>query len=181
MAVIRLRRDVKVGPLLSQYADNMFQWMCDLAISENLGLRNQPSMERTIEWLRHAQQAIDMRCFAILFDGRHVGNVIIDRIDNYLGTGRVSSYVGVSDLRSGGIGTTGNYLALQRSFNDMKLNKIWATTHTRNFQSIRMHIKLGFMLEGVLRDEFLLKGEREPVMYMGLLGSDFERLSIEWV
>lgn len=180
MAAIRLRQDVAIGPLLPEYADNMVRWMGDPAVSENLGLRQEPSLERTIQWLERARDADDLHGFAILHDGRHVGNVVIDRIDAYLATGRLSVYVGESGARSAGIGVTGMYLALGRGFEELQLHKVWLTVHTRNHRAIHTYDKLGFALEGILRDEFWLRGERLSVFYMGLLRSDYGRLNVEW-
>lgn len=180
MATIRLRRDVTIGPLLPEYADAMLRWMNDPVISDNLGLRHSPSIERTITWIEHAQAAADIRCFAILLDGRHVGNVVIDRLDDYLATGRLSVYVGEAKARSTGVGLSGMYLAIQQSFVDLDLHKIWLTVHIHNHPAIHTYTKLNFMLEGILRDEFWLHGARLSVLYMGLLRSDFESLTVDW-
>lgn len=180
MATIRLRRDVTIGPLLPQYADAMFRWMNDPVVSDNLGLRHSPSIERTSKWIEHAQAAADVSACAILLGGRHVGNVVIDRIDDYLATGRLSVYVGEAAARSAGVGITGMYLAIQQGFSDFDLHKIWLTVHIHNHMAIHTYTKLNFMLEGILRDEFWLHGKRLSVLYMGLLRPDFESLTVEW-
>jgi RimJ/RimL family protein N-acetyltransferase len=180
MSSIHLRRAVSVGPLLPEYAPNMYRWMCDPVVSENLGLRSAPSLERTEQWIEHARQADDLRVYAILLEGQHAGNVVIDRIDTYLGTGRLSVYVGEAATRGSGVGITGMYLAIQSSFSEANLHKIWLTVHARNFPAIGTYNKLGFMLEGILRDEFWLQGERLAALYMGLLRTDFDRLTVEW-
>lgn len=180
MTVIHLRRDVAIGPLLPEYAVNMYRWMTDPVVSDNLGLRNPPSPERTTEWIEHTRQAADMRAFAVLLDGRHVGNVVIDRIDDHLATGRLSVYVGDPGARAAGVGIAGMYLAMQHCFSDLSLHKIWLTVHARNYRAINTYVKLGFVLEGILRDEFWLQGERLSALYMGLLRSDFDRLIVEW-
>lgn len=180
MAPIRLRQDVTIGPLLPEYADAIYRWVCDPTISDNLGLRHIPSLERTIEWLRYAAEADDVQGFAVLLDGRHVGNVVIDRIDDYLFMGRLSVYIGDAAARSAGVGLTGIYLAIRQCFIELELHKVWLTVHIRNYPAIQTYNKLGFRLEGILRDEFWLHGTRVPVLYMGLLRSDFESLTIEW-
>ncbi len=180
MSLLHLNSAVTIGTLQPEYAANMYRWMCDSDISENLGLRNSPSMERTVEWIAHAQKANDMRVFAILLNDAHVGNVVIDRIDDFLATARLSVYIGEPVHRGVGIGLTGMYLAINHSFNELSLHKIWLIVHARNFRAINVYNKLGFTLEGILRDEFLLRGERLAALYMGLLHSDFEHLAVEW-
>lgn len=180
MTPLNLRSDVSLGPLRSEYADNMYRWMCDPVVSENLGLRNEPSLERTVQWIESALRNETMHVFAILLAGRHAGNVVIDTINPSLETGRLSIYVGEAATRGSGIGITGMYLAIQRAFNELGLYKIWLTVHARNFPAISTYNKLGFSLEGILRDEFKLNGERLAALYMGLLRPDFERLSVTW-
>jgi diamine N-acetyltransferase len=61
----------------------------------------------------------------------------------------------------------------------MGLHKVWLTVHSRNAPAIGAYVRLGFMLEGILRDEFWLAGQRLPALYMGLLREDFEQLVVQ--
>lgn len=180
MTTIHLRQDVSIGPLRPEYAEAMYRWVSDPVVSQNLGLRHSPSMERTLAWLHRVESAKDMRGFAVHLKNHHVGNVVIDQVDEYLAMGRLSVYIGESTARAARVGTTGIYLALQQSFADLNLHKIWLTVHNANYPAINVYNKLGFVLEGILRDEFWLRGVRVPALYMGLLRSDFEALSVEW-
>jgi RimJ/RimL family protein N-acetyltransferase len=143
--------------------------MCDPSVSRNVGLRSEPSLEKTMAWINRMFQDSSIRAWAVMLEGRHVGNVILDQIDLYLNTARVSVYVGMPEQRASGIGRTAVYLAAQRGFGEMGLNKIWATIHVNNIASIRMFNSLGFRVEGILRDEFWLEEQRVDVFYMGLL------------
>ncbi|MCU1336549.1 MAG: family N-acetyltransferase [Bryobacterales bacterium] len=71
------------------------------------------------------------------------------------------------------------YYALGKWFLDRDLNKVWLTVHALNAPAIRAYSALGFQVEGVLRDGFLLNGERLPALYMGLLRDDFLKLETE--
>jgi len=180
MTTVNLRRAVSIGSLLPEYAPNMFRWMSDPVVRDNLGLRSEPSLERTAQWIENAINDPSICPFAILLEGKHAGNVVIDNINHYLGTGRLSIYVGEQATRGSGVGLTGMYLAIKQTFSDLDLHKIWLTVHARNFPAISTYTKLGFALEGILRDEFLLKQERLAALYMGLLRPDFEHLNVGW-
>jgi RimJ/RimL family protein N-acetyltransferase len=177
-SVLKLNQYVTLTPLSVKHAANMFFWMEDPIVSQNLGLRNTPSLEKTIIWIKSALKSKDIHPFAVLLKEQHVGNVIIDRIDRYLATGRLSVYIGEESARGSGIGLTCIYLALTKCFDNLALHKVWITVHTRNFPSINTFARLGFSLEGILRDEFLLDGERLSVFYMGLLRDEFLTLAI---
>jgi RimJ/RimL family protein N-acetyltransferase len=174
-----IRKDVIIKDLSLDLAPNMFRWMCDPAVSSNIGLREKPSLEKTQSWITKALQDPSMRPYAIMYDGNHVGNVTLDRIDNYLSSSRFSIYIGEPSARQvGGVGCTGTYLALREAFSSLGFHKIWLTVHVRNFPAINVYRKLGFSLEGILRDEFWLDGQRINLLYMGLLKEEYERLSV---
>ncbi len=177
--MVRLRRDVRLASLGFEHASNMYRWMCDTEVSQNLGLRTQPSLEKTRAWIEHALQDVSVCPFAVLLGDEHVGNVILDRLDDYLASARLSIYIGEPSRRQSGVGTTALYHALSEGFERRRLHKIWLTAHARNYQAIATYSRLGFVLEGLLRDEFWLEGQRLPVVYMGLLRDEFERLVVE--
>lgn len=61
-------------------------------------------------------------------------------------------------------------------FNELKMNKIFICTSKINYGSQQIALKNGFVLEGVLRQEFKnFEGILEDINYYGLLKSDYER------
>src|ERR1043166_3301204 len=109
---LRLRQEVRVTPLEAEHAPSMFRWMCDPVVSVNLGLRSEPSMQKTSAWIESAVADETIEPFAVLLNDLHVGNVVLDRIDHYLGTARLSVYIGQAEARGAGIATTGMYLTM---------------------------------------------------------------------
>lgn len=178
--VLHLRRDVHLETINPGNAELMYQWMLDPDISQNLGLRNQPSLERTRQWITRALDDPAVHPYAVLLNEQHVGNVILDRLDDYLQSARLSVYIGETQARGCGVGTTGIYLVMHEGFHQFGLNKIWLTVHSQNIAAINAYLRLGFQLEGILRDEFLMKSERISAFYMGILLEDFSRLAINW-
>lgn len=176
---LKLRTDVCIGRLSLDLAPNMLLWMQDTEISANIGLSRIPSMDKTLEWIAIALQETSTWAYSILLNTRHVGNVIFDQVDRYLGCARLSVYIGASDARGSGVGRTGMYYALRECFVERGLHKVWLTVHIRNVAAIRTYAALGFQVEGVLRDGFLLNGERLPALYMGLLQQDFLKVAVE--
>jgi diamine N-acetyltransferase len=178
--MIRLRPEVSLQPVGLEHAAAMLRWASDPAIRRDLGLRHAPSQEHTEAWIARAQQDPSTRPFAICLAGEHVGNVVIDRLDGYIQTGRLSVYVGAASARGAGVGRTGIYLAAGEVFQREQLHKLWLTVHTRNQAAINTYSQLGFRLEGILRDEFWLDGQRADLLYMGLYADDYRRLPVQW-
>jgi len=175
---IKLRSDVTIAPLTLEHASNMYRWMCDPSISRNVGLRSQPTMDKTTAWISHALQDPSIQPYAVLLDGHHVGNVVLDRIDTYLGSARLAVYSGPVTQRGLGMGRTAIYRGTQAGFQSLGLHKVWAIIHVHNWASINAFSSVGFTIEGVLRDEFWLDGQRVSVLYMSMLEDEFRQLDV---
>lgn len=175
-----LNHKVRIVPVEAKHAARMCRWMGDPEVASNIGLRREPSLERTVEWIQKAVQDPSIRAYAILADKEHVGNVVFDQIDTYLGSARLSIYVGETAFRGSGVGSTAARLAAELAFEQAGLNKIWLTVHVMNLRAINVYTKLGFVLEGILRDEFWFGGKRLPVLRMSLLQREFAAAKQAW-
>jgi RimJ/RimL family protein N-acetyltransferase len=175
-AQLRSRADVTLRPVSAEDAPAMLRWMNDPNVAAGIGLRSAPTMEKTLQWVERSAADPSMRARAILLDGAHVGNAVLDRIDDYLSSARLSIYLGESHARGIGVASSAMKLLLAEAFESLHLNKVWLTVHCKNVDAIATYVRLGFSIEGVLRDEFVLNGERINLLYMGLLKSEYARL-----
>lgn len=164
--------NVALTPLGHVHVEAMFRWTSDPEVRDNLGLRTVASREGTEAWVARALADESVRAFAIELDGNHVGNVVLDRIDRHLGTARLHIYVGEAAARGHGVGARATGLAADFAFDELGLHKVWLTVHERNARAIAAYTKVGFRVEGTLRDEFLLNGGRVAAIYMGLLRNE---------
>jgi RimJ/RimL family protein N-acetyltransferase len=156
----------------------MYKWMRDPEIRRNLGLRAEPSLERTLVWITNALADPLIHPHVILLEGDHVGNVILDRLDHHLSTARLSVYIGEAMVRGSGVGLTAIYLALSEAFHKLGLYKVWLTVRVDNVAAIKTYSRMGFVHEGILRGEFLYKGERADALYFELLAEEFDQIVI---
>jgi RimJ/RimL family protein N-acetyltransferase len=163
---------VSLAPLGHSHADAMLRWTSDAEIRDNLGLRTTASREGTEAWLNRALADETVRAFAICRDGEHIGNVVLDRIDRHLGTARLHIYIGEAAARGHGVGARATALAVEHAFTELGLHKVWLTVHAKNGRAIAAYARAGFQVEGVLRDEFIFRGERVAAVYMGRLRAD---------
>ena len=153
----------------------MLAWLRDPEVRDNVGLRSEPSLERTLTWIGQAHDDPAIEARTILVDGQHVGNVVLDHIDHDLA--RLSVYVG--EGRGQGVGRQAVRLMLGVAFDDLRLRKVYLTVHVRNTRAIATYVACGFAVEGVHRQEFTLRGERIDELYMGILRTEYERLPSE--
>ena len=169
------RTDIELKSLRADNAEAMYRWMLDPEVADNLGLRRQPSLAGTVEWIKRAMVNSACHPFAIELSGQHVGNVILDELDVHLRSARLSIYVGEPDVRGAGVGTAAIELILNYAFETVGLNKVWLIVHANNQRALRTYQRVGFSLEGMLRDGFLFRGEFVDANYMGMLRADYVR------
>jgi RimJ/RimL family protein N-acetyltransferase len=161
--------DVLLEPLAAGHAPRMARWMRDPAVVRGLGLRSEPDLDSTRAWIADAGADTTRHAFAILRAGEHVGNVVLDELDDHLATARLSIYVGEPRARGAGVAQRAIVLAAQHARDVLALYKLWLTVHAANAPAIAAYMRTGFVVEGTLRGEFLLDGERADALRMGLL------------
>jgi RimJ/RimL family protein N-acetyltransferase len=169
--------EIELVDLQPSHAARMFELACDPEIRDNLGIRSQPSLDKTQAWIAKALADETMRVYAVCADGLYVGNIVFDQRDKYLATARYSIYLSV---RGRGVGTEATIAALKKIFAEWSLYKVWLTVHALNEHGIRCYENIGFRKEGVHRGEFLLGAARIDALYMGILREEIsERPSVD--
>jgi RimJ/RimL family protein N-acetyltransferase len=74
-----------------------------------------------------------------------------------------------------GYGTEAVRGVLQWAFDTLDLNRVQAEADTRNAASARVLEKLGFMREGMLREDCVVNGEVSDSWVFGLLRRDWQQ------
>ncbi len=165
--------DVSLVSLTTAHAQATYRWLCSPDIQRDIGLRNRPSLEKSIAYANRTMCDSTISAYAILLDNVHVGNAILDLIDSYIKKARLHIYIGEPSARGKGIGKKSVRILLSIAFLELELNKIWLTVHPSNVRAIHTYVSIGFILEGIHRDEFLLNGEFVSEIYMGILKKEF--------
>lgn len=147
----------------------MLRWMRDPEVAQNVGLRSTPTLEKTLAFIARAADDDTICGRAIVVDGEHVGNVVLDMIDRHAGKARLHIYLGETNARGRGVGKSAVKLALDVAFDELGLDKVWLTVHARNARAIAAYHAVGFVTEGVHREEFVLGAERVDEHYLGIL------------
>lgn len=77
-----------------------------------------------------------------------------------------------------GVGAAMCSEALSYAFLTLNVNKVVGEVIEYNENSIKLHAKLGFKREGVLRQQFLTAGKFYDVLFFGLLKSEWDRSEV---
>jgi RimJ/RimL family protein N-acetyltransferase len=76
--------------------------------------------------------------------------------------------IGEPDFRGRGLAEEATRLWIDYGFNGLGLDKIYVSTLQTHLSNIQLNERIGFQVEGLLRNEVLIDGERHDVLRMGV-------------
>lgn len=104
-----------------------------------------------------------------------IGYVVIKNIELDAAVCELAYFIDY-DFEGKGIITSAVGETLNFCFGEMEMNKVTISTLPSNIASQKIALKLGFVQEGILRQEFRSgEGKLEDVVYFGLLKDEYEK------
>lgn len=91
---------------------------------------------------------------------------------------KAESYMGIGNLnyQGKGCGYDIRTLILGYAFNELNLNKVYAYVWEKNTPMINLNKKVGFEIEGLLRDDILSHGKLRNRYIMGITKNEYQNL-----
>ncbi len=131
------------------------------------------------KWIEDAFKAKDAVHFVIdAVEGNNskpIGSVNLHSLDHRCQTAELGIALGEKDYWSKGYGTEAAKMTFEYGFNQLNLQKISSCVFSPNGRSLRMHQKLGFVKEGVLRRAYFKNGRFMDEVLFGLLKEEWQR------
>ncbi|MBR4632946.1 MAG: GNAT family N-acetyltransferase [Elusimicrobia bacterium] len=115
---------------------------------------NKPNMEITpeieTEWIKKVLNNKNEKRFAIISDGKYVGNVYLTNIEK--GTAKYHIFIGEESFWGKGIATEVLKQILAFAKNELKLKTIYFNPNTNNLAAIKILRKMGFIEKEIHND-----------------------------
>lgn len=126
-------------------------------------------------WYEAISGTKDTYKFAIetLEDQQYIGGCSINDVDWKNSVATVGIFIGDKNYRGKGYGADAMRVLLRFIFLQMNLNKIRLIVYSFNKSAITMYEKMGFKLEGILRQEIFRDGQYHDKLAMGILREDY--------
>ncbi|MCS6808251.1 MAG: GNAT family protein [Bacteroidota bacterium] len=105
-----------------------------------------------------------------------VGVVSLSNIDFMNRKAEFGIMIGDASARGKGYGTEACFLMVKHGFERLSLNRIYLGVHAQHTAAIRSYEKVGFVREGILREDVLMNGRYIDTVIMSMLASDFRTL-----
>ena len=103
----------------------------------------------------------------------HIGNVYITDINTISRNGTSHVLIGNHDYWGKGYGTEAYKLLLNYAFNERGLHRIQAHVLESNIGSIKMHEKVGYHREGMLRESVFKNGRFQNQIVFSILEDEY--------
>ena len=165
---------VRLRPLAEADLPLRVQWYNDPGIRKTLTVTEQFELEKTRRWFLGTQTNVGRVDFFIeTLDGQPMGVTGLLHIDREHATAECFCVIGEKAFWGGGFGTEIHSVLIQWAFEHLGLEKIWASIRTNNPAIYKVVQKLGFQIEGTLRQEMVLEGSRQDLYRIGVLRKEF--------
>lgn len=128
------------------------------------------SMAEHSSWFDRSAKDKTRALFIIEEAGRAIGCVIFSNV----GIGSTADWSFYADPDSApGTGRKVCASALEVAFNELKVHKVVGRVLDFNQASIRLHLRLGFRQEGVLREHLLISDKYHDLLIYGMLSDEW--------
>ncbi len=170
-------------PLRESDAPLFCRWFRDATVTRFL-TRHQdpPSLREERVYLKQQQRRSDHAQWGIVVvPGGLIGTVGLDTINRQHRRAVYGIFIGEPRYWGQGHGTKAGRLAVAYGFRQLKLHRIMLHVHASNLRGLRSYRKIGFRLEGRLRDHWYRGRTFHDDIVMGLLKTEFQRRNREHI
>jgi RimJ/RimL family protein N-acetyltransferase len=169
---------VKLRDLTLDDVEDRYQWCLDREVTKHLNMPDKYppfTREETHHWIQmcmnktngYEQKAI------ITEDGKHIGWIDLKNIDRANQHAELGIAIGDKNYWGKGYGLAAMKEMLNVGFSQLGFNKIWLRVEVDNVKAIQSYKRMGYVEEGILRQDRLRKGQFIDRLRMSILKSEF--------
>lgn len=171
-------KTVNLRPLEAGDLDRVFTWINDQEVTRFIAARYPISKAEEERWLTTRPPA-DFSNVVLAIetkDGAHIGNCGLHEGQPENRKASLGIMIGEKDYWSNGYGSDAIITLLRFGFYEMGLNRVWLHVYAFNERAIACYKKVGFVVEGTLRQNAYQEGKFIDTVTMGILRSEFDQL-----
>jgi RimJ/RimL family protein N-acetyltransferase len=165
---------IRLRPMQKSDIELKVKWYNDPVVNKTIIIEEPLELEKSLKWFDSIASDDNRRDFVIeTVDGEPIGITGLLGINRKLEYAECFCVIGEKSFWGKGIGTLDHSLLLQYAFEKLGLNKIWAVIYTDNAAIFKIVEKLGFKIEGTLREEKTIDGKKIDLYRIGALKREF--------
>lgn len=157
-------------------------WLNDPEVTRGLALYLPLSMADEESWFNFiSQRNPNERPFSIeIKKGKNwklIGNCGFHALETQNRCGEVGIVIGDKSEWNKGYGAEAMRLMQKHGFETLNLHRVFLRVYSDNIRAVRSYEKVGFVLEGRLREANYKNGKYEDVLLMGILRAEWASLN----
>ena len=168
-------KNIVLYPIQKNDLEKLWQWIND----REQVLFNAPyrpvSDEQHIKWFETIQKSSDLHCFIVKLkeNAAPIGSCQLVNIHPIHRTAEVQIRIGEVSQRGKGYGTEALRLLMDFAFNDLNLHRVQLHVFSTNASARRVYEKIGFVLEGTMKEAAYIDGRYVDLEMMRLLKQEY--------
>jgi [ribosomal protein S5]-alanine N-acetyltransferase len=161
---------------VSDYSEKYLSWLNDKLVNQYLETRWEKQSEEKIKsFIKGIELDQDSVLYGIIFNNEHIGNIKLGPINwNHKHTD-ISYFIGSSKYWGKGLASESVAIVTKFAFEQLGLNKCNAGVYSGNVGSAKVLEKVGFKLEGCLKNELYGPNGWEDHLLYGYLKRNFKK------
>jgi len=168
---------IELRPLAETDVDSIMTWVNQSEVVGNIAAFSGPPMSRDDElaWIRRTLTSGSDRVWSVVeaATGRYLGQVGIHQIHARSRVGRLACVIAARADHGKGFGTSAVHALVERGFGELGLHKLWLMVFRHNERGRRLYGRIGFVEEGVLREEYFHEGAWHDMVRLSLLAREW--------
>ena len=170
-----MNEQVTIRPVTEADTDRIIAWRNAPSVMAHFIYRTPLTRKAHLNWLHNRVETGEVAQF-VIYDGETaVGSVYLRDIDRNNQKCEYGIFIGDEDCRGKGIGTAAAKLALAHAFEELGLNRVYLRVFADNLGAIKSYKKAGFRYEGTFRQDVMIDGVGEDIVFMAILREDWKK------
>ncbi|MCW5889692.1 MAG: GNAT family N-acetyltransferase [bacterium] len=169
---------IYLRPIEPADAAECHSWLNNTEVRRGLATRTTPHTEASSRAFIASLDPARDQVFAIMTrgDGIHVGTCGLHEIDATSRHARLGMVIGRKDHWGRGFATEAIVLLCQHAFETLNLRRLWLSCYATNDRALRLYRRLGFEVEGRLREHAFIEGQYVDELQLGMLRGELRPL-----
>jgi UDP-4-amino-4,6-dideoxy-N-acetyl-beta-L-altrosamine N-acetyltransferase len=164
---------IDLRDLVREDGQHLFAWRREPEV--NRWMSDQPPETPAAHevWLEDFLADPDRRGWIVNHNGAPAGFLMLSGLTNCNRRAEWGWYIGDPDARGRGVGRAAQALGLDKAFDDLGLEKVWAEVLADNEAALKAQSAAGFRREGYLRAHALKDGVFRDVVLLAILAEEW--------
>lgn len=170
---MRRMTNIILRPITVADTANIVRWRNSWEVKKNLFSQTELTEAQHLQWLDRRVRTGDCFQYIIVDIGENdkvedIGTVFIKSIDRENQKGEFGIFIGEISARGKGFATLATKEIIKIAFENISLNRVYLQVFSDNEAAVRAYKRAGFMVEGVLCQDFLRYDGFQDVIVMGI-------------